>query len=238
MMLKALSADFLKIRGKGLWFLIFIGPIGLIAMQALNYGLRYDYLTQKYAGRLWETLLSDVLMFVPISLFLGITLVSSLLANVEHHTNAWKQLLALPISRGAVFSAKFMLGALLLALSCAVLAIGTALLGISLRFGSSDMPVWDILRLSFLPYLASYPALALFMWLCLTFKNQAIPITLGVMIAITSVFSIQLSEWFPVNWPLLGYIGPRQELFALTGLLSGAVIFLIGTLHFNRKDVN
>lgn len=237
MMGKALSSDFLKIRGKGLWFLVFLGPVGLVAMQALNFGLRYDYLTERYAGRLWEVLLENILMFVPIALYLGITLVSSLLANVEHHTNAWKQLLALPIARSAVFGAKFALCFLLLSVSCAVLAAGTAALGLSLGFGT-DIPYGDILRLSFMPFLAALPALALFLWLCMTMKNQALPITLGVVLAISSVFSYSLSEWVPVNWPLFGYHGPRPWAFAGAGAALGAVILLAGLLHFGRKDVN
>lgn len=242
MMLKALSSDFLKIRGKGLWFLIFLGPIGLIAMQALNYGLRYDYLTQRYAGRLWETLIADIQMFVPISLFLGITLVSSLLAHIEHSTNAWKQLLALPISRSAVFGSKLALSIVLLTLSCAVLATGIVVLGLSLRFPLEDMQITAVLQLSFLPFAASLPALALFLWLCMTIKNQAIPITLGVLIAIGSVFtsliSGPLSKWLPINWPMFGYIGPQQELFVGAGFAAGCMICLCGTLHFIRKDVN
>lgn len=242
MMFKALSSDFLKIRGKGIWFLIFLGPLGIIAMQALNYGLRYDYLTQRYAGKLWETLLADIQMFVPISLFLGVTLVSSLLAHIEHQTNAWKQLLALPISRTAVFFSKFAISFLLLTLSCMVLAIGVAALGLSLRFGMETMPIWSILRLSFLPFAASLPALALFLWLCMLLKNQAVPITLGVLAAIGSVFtsliSGTLSKMLPLNWPMFGYIGPRQELFVAAGFAAGCVICLMGTLHFIKKDVN
>ncbi|OMF32629.1 permease [Paenibacillus sp. FSL H8-0548] len=242
MMLKALSSDFLKIRGKGLWFLIFLGPIGLIAMQALNFGLRYDYLTQRYAGRLWETLLADIQIFVPISLFLGITLVASLIAHIEHSTNAWKLLLALPISKGTVFCSKLVLSILLLTLSCTVLATLIAVLGLSLRFPLETMPITAILQLSFLPFAASLPALALFLWLCTALKNQAIPITLGVLIAIGSVFtgliSGPLSKWLPLNWPMFGYIGPQQELFVGAGFAAFCIISLFGFLHFIRKDVS
>ncbi|WP_246096544.1 ABC transporter permease [Paenibacillus sinopodophylli] len=241
MMHKALSADFLKIRGKGLWLLIFSGPVGLIAMQALNYGLRYDYLMQKYTGRRWEALLADIQMFVPISLFLGVTLIPSLLSHIEHSTNAWKQLLALPISRGTVFRSKFALSIILLTASCTVLAVGIVLLGFSLRFELGDMPVGQILKLCFLPFFASLPAMALFLWLCINMKNQAIPITLGVLIAISSVFTGfipgTLSKILPVNWPMLSIAGPKQELFVGTGFLLSMAICLLGTFHFIRKDV-
>jgi hypothetical protein len=234
---RALSSEFLKIKGKGLWFLICIGPIGMLAMQALNFGLRYDYLTDRYADRLWEVLLENLMMFVPIALYMGVTLVSSLIANIEHHTNAWKLLLALPVSRSAVFLSKFLLSLILMLCSCILLAIGTIVLGISLRFGT-DFPVGSIMRMSFLPFLAAIPALALFHWLCMTMKNQAIPITLGIVTAIISVFSFSLWEWFPLNWPLYGYQGEQPWQFSAAGIGSGLLILLMTLVHFSRKDVD
>ena len=59
---RALSADWLKIRGKGIWFLVFLAPIGLTAMQALNFGLRLDYLKEQYADNLWGGLLGNVVV--------------------------------------------------------------------------------------------------------------------------------------------------------------------------------
>lgn len=237
MMGKALAADFVKIRGKGIWFLVILGPVGILAMQALNFGVRYDYMTTKYADNLWGVLLENIFMFVPISLFLGITLVCSLLANIEHHTSSWKLLLALPISRTAVFGAKFALSVLLLTFSCVLLTVGTLVLGLSLNFGT-DFPLGDLLRLSFYPFAASLPVLALSLWLCLTFKNQALPITLGVIIALTSMFSQSLTEWIPISWPALAYLGSDPKWFIGGGLLFGIVILLLGTLHFERKDVS
>ena len=237
MMGKALAADFVKIRGKGLWFLVILGPVGMIAMQALNFGIRYDYMMTKYADNLWGVLLENIFMFVPIGLFLGITLVCSLLANVEHHTGSWKQLLALPISRTAVFGAKFALCVILLTFSCILLTTGTLVLGLSLKF-ETNFPLGDLLRLSFYPFAASLPVLALLLWLCMTFKNQALPITLGVIISITSMFSLSLTEWFPISWPALAYLGSDPKWFIGGGLLFGAIILLLGTLHFERKDVS
>lgn len=232
---KALSSDFLKIRGKGLWFLAVLGPVGLIAMQALNFGLRYDYLTTRYADNLWGVLVDNIFGFVPMSLLLGITIISSLLANIEHHMSSWKQLLALPVPRTAVFGAKFALCVVLLTLSCILLGIGTIALGLLLKFGA-DFPVWDIARLCFYPFAASFPMLALMLWLCMTFKNQALPLTLGVVMSIFS--SVSLSEWLPINWPMLGFIGPHRELFVGAGLLCGFIVLALGSLHFSRKDVN
>ena len=59
---RALSSDWLKIRGKGIWFLVFLAPIGLTLMQALNFGLRLDYLKGIYGDNLWNGLLENVVV--------------------------------------------------------------------------------------------------------------------------------------------------------------------------------
>lgn len=232
---KVLSSDFLKIRRKGIWFLAILGPVGLIAMQALNFGLRYDYLTQRYADDLWGVLLDNIFGFVPMAIYLGITLVCSLLANIEHSLSSWKQLLALPVSRFTVFGSKFLLSVIILTFSCVLLMIGTIVLGLLLGFGTG-IPIADIVRLSFYPYLAAFPVLGMQLWLCLTYRNQAFPITLGVVLAVFS--TVQISEWVPINWPMLGYTSPHQELFIGAGLLLGFFILIISSFHFVRKDVD
>ncbi|MFF2092879.1 ABC transporter permease [Paenibacillus sp. NPDC058174] len=236
MIAHALSSDFLKIRGKGLWLLAAIGPIGILTLQALNYGLRYDYMMRIYAEDPWGGLLMNLAFFIPISLYLGITLLSSLMANIEHNNGSWKQLLALPITRTAVFCSKFMVCVFLLLFSGALLAVGIAVLGLSLRLDSTAIPYGAIARLSFFPLLAALPLLALMVWLCVIMKNQALPITLGVVCALFTIFPIV--EWAPISWPMLGYRGPNQIWFVKAGALLGFIVFLAGLVHFGRKDVN
>ncbi|GIP12785.1 MAG: ABC transporter permease [Paenibacillus macerans] len=238
MMLRALSADFLKIRRKGIWFLIFLAPLGLVAMQALNFGLRFDYLMKRYADDPWGGLLKNISGFVPIALFLGCTLVSSLVANVEHQLSSWKQLLALPISRTAVFGAKFLLCLLLLSVSCILLPIATIILGLVFGFALNGIPLADLARIGFFPLFAALPLLALQLWLSLTYRNPSLPVSLGVVLSLVSPFTLDLSEWFPLNWPVFGYLGPHREWFVALGIAVGAVILLAGLVHFNRKDVD
>ncbi|KFN07648.1 ABC-2 transporter family protein [Paenibacillus macerans] len=237
-MLRALSADFLKIRRKGIWFLIFLAPLGLVAMQALNFGLRFDYLMKRYADDPWGGLLKNISGFVPIALFLGCTLVSSLVANVEHQLSSWKQLLALPISRTAVFGAKFLLCLLLLSVSCILLPIATIILGLVFGFALNGIPLADLARIGFFPLFAALPLLALQLWLSLTYRNPSLPVSLGVVLSLVSPFTLDLSEWFPLNWPVFGYLGPHREWFVALGIAVGAVILLAGLVHFNRKDVD
>lgn len=57
---RVLAADFLKIRRTLVWFLVLLGPVGVVGLQAVNFGLRYDYLTKQYANDLWYALLSNI----------------------------------------------------------------------------------------------------------------------------------------------------------------------------------
>lgn len=237
MLLRSLSADFLKISSKGIWLLIVLAPIGLVAMQALNFGLRFDYLTKVYADDLWGGLLENISMFVPIALYLGCTLVSSMVAGVEHHMSSWKQLLALPISRYVVFGGKIILCFLLMSVSCLLLSICTIILGLIFGFGT-PIPWTDTLRLGFFPYFTALPILALQVWLSITFRNQTLPVSLGIVAAIVSPFTLQLPAWFPLNWPVFGYAGPNEAWFIMSGIASGFIMLLIGMFHFNRKDVD
>ncbi|WP_042200302.1 ABC transporter permease [Paenibacillus camerounensis] len=238
MMWRALSADWLKIRGKGLWFLVFLGPLGLTAMQGLNFGLRYDYLKEQYQADLWGGLLSNVAGFVPIALYLGGTLVCSLIANVEHQMSSWKQLLALPVSRTAVYMAKLLLCLLLLVCSCLLLSAGTLALGLLLGFGIQAIPYADILRLGFASYAGALPIIALQLWLSVSSRNQTFPVAAGITLSLLSLFSMYLSEWMPLNWPVLAWEAESPWLFIASGLLLGLLMILPGAVHFARKDVD
>lgn len=236
MMGRALSADLLKIRRKGIWLLAIIAPIGLVAMMALNFGLRYDYLMNYYAEDPWGGLIDNVLGFVPFAIYLGITLVCSLMAAVEYKTSSWKQLLALPVSRTTVFSAKFTLVVIVLSLSCILLSIGTWGLGLALDMGW-DAPYLDLLRLGFLPLIGALPMLALQLWLSITCRNPALPTSIGIVATVSLMFTFRAPSWLPLKWPELAYGGPNQAQILGLSLLLGIIIIGIGLNHFNRKDV-
>ncbi|ETT33573.1 ABC transporter permease [Paenibacillus sp. FSL R5-0623] len=234
---RALSSDWLKIRGKGIWFLVFLAPLGLTAMQALNFGLRLDYLKEQYADNLWGGLLGNVVVFVPLSLMLGATILSSMIANVEHEQGSWKQLLAMPIPRPAVYLAKFLLACVLLVISCLLLTAGIVGLGLILGFHASEIPWTHAIKLGLLPLAGALPVLSLELWLTMVNKNQALPVTLGIVLAITGMFSLSISPIFPLAWAQMAWNGPNPYLYAGMGAGLGLLILLLGMMHFSRKDV-
>lgn len=234
---RVLAADFLKIRRTMVWFLVFLGPVGVIALQACNFGLRYDYLTQEYADNLWRGLIMNVQFLATPALLLGITILTSMIAGYEHQLNSWKQLLALPVSRSSVFLSKFLLNSLLLLLSCLALGVGTIILGGLLKFGWS-FPLPEVLRLSFYPFLAGLPILALQLWLSVVMKNQAIPLTVGILGTVICLVGYRLPDWLFWKWPIQLVDPEKINQTIMAGIVTGAILLLWGLFDFTRRDVN
>ncbi|MBK3497327.1 ABC transporter permease [Viridibacillus sp. YIM B01967] len=236
MITRIMASEFLKIRRKMILFLIFLGPFGVIGLQAFNFGLRYDWLTKVHKDDLWGGLIGAVSMLSIPTLLMGVTIITSMIANIEHQTNAWKQLLALPISKKKVFTGKILLTVLLLFVSCLLLAVGTIVLGLLLKFGI-NIPLLYLIKMCFFPFLASMPLVALQIWLAITMKNQAVPLTIGIVGAILSLYSTNFPDWVPWKWPLLINDWGKPIYSVLVGLVTGLLLFFISVIDFNRKDV-
>lgn len=232
---KMFQAEFLKIKKKWVWFLVALGPIGVVGLQALNFLLRYETLSEQYGNNMWEALGMFVLGFVPPVLILGMTIITSILASIEHEHASWKQLLATPVRKRDLFGTKFAVGGLLMFVSCLVLFAGMIGVGLAFDFGP-EIPWSFLLIISFFPYLAAMPIMALQVWLAIVYENQGIALTVGVLFAVISFFSSDLPSWLPISWPTL-QTGVHPIVIALLGVILGMFIFITGLNHFVRKDV-
>lgn len=235
-MLKILASDVIKMKRKVIWLLIFLGPFGVAALEAVNFGLRYDYLTKVYEKDLWGGLINDAGLLATPALMLGLTLIASMIASIEHQTNSWKQLLALPVSKLRVFTGKMLLASLLLLISSTLLLIFVLTLGLVLKFGA-DIPLLSLAKMAYYPYLASMTFIAVQIWLSISMKNQAIPLTVGILGTILSLISFRFPDWLPWKWPLLENSRGDPVYSALAGLGLGIVVYLFGAVDFTRKDV-
>lgn len=233
-MLAVLQADLLKVKRKWFWLLVFLGPFGVICMQIVNYGVRYDYLLKQQSD-VWAGVIQNVNMFVSPALLLGITILTSQIATIEHHQSSWKQLLSLPVSRLTVFSSKFITIFIMLFISSTFLFIGTILLGVGLKFGWT-FPAVAILKNSFYPLLAALPVLAIQTWLSVTFKNQAVPLTVGIFGTMLGMYAYDAPDWFIWGWPLLSE-NHEPIWFVILGIIVGIMIAICGMIDFNKRDV-
>lgn len=241
MMGRILSADRLKAKRTWIGILVVLGPLGVISLQAVNYGLRYDFLVTP-GSDVWGDLVRNIHQILVPTLLLGITLLASMLAGLEHQAQAWKLMFALPVSKVHAYVGKFLRLAVLLLISAALAGIGTVLLGVSLGFGP-EIPWVMTLGEGYFPYLAAFPVMALQFWVSMLVRNQAFPMTLGiigVMMSTSLSFNTSL-DWVPWAYPVLaapleaGRYNPEK--WIAVGLVVGVVVLWIGALHFAKRDV-
>ncbi|MEB2300197.1 ABC transporter permease [Lysinibacillus xylanilyticus] len=232
---KLLTSDFLKIKRKGLWFLTALGPIGVVALQMVNYGVRKDYLLEQSEDD-WGFYLLNVHSFTPLAIVLGIAILTSFIASIENETNAWKQLIALPVSKLTVYLSKFTVLAILLFLSSTILMLMTLAYGVFLDLGDST-PYMEIAKFAYYPYFASLPILALQLWIASVCQNQGIPITVGIFGVIFAYSSFVLPDWMIWKWPSLMNQWDEPVINVMLGISIGILLYIIGMIDFARRDV-
>lgn len=232
---KLVMTDFLKIKRKGFWFLTFLGPVGVVALQMVNYGVRKDYLLQQSEDD-WGYYLLNVTSFTPLALVLGIAILTSFMASVEDETNAWKQLIALPVSKMNVYLSKFTVLAGLLFISSLILMVFSFGYGIFLDLGD-QIPYRELLKQSFYPYFAAVPILALQLWISMVSQNQGIPITAGILGVIFAYSAKLLPDWMIWKWPSLVNEWNDPLINVLLGVGVGLLLYLAGMIDFTRRDV-
>ncbi|PAE10560.1 permease [Niallia circulans] len=232
---KLLRADFLKIKRKGFWFLTFLGPFGVVALQMVNYGVRKDYLLKQSEDD-WGYYLLNVSSFTPLALALGIVILTSFMASIENETNSWKQLISLPVSKMNVYLSKFTVLAFFLFLSSVLLMVFTIAFGVFLDLGEQT-PFAEIVKYSFYPYFAALPILALQLWIATVSQNQGIPITTGVLGVIFVYSAMVLPDWMIWKWPSLTNEWNEPMINVLLGIGVGILLYMAGMIDFTRRDV-
>ena len=232
---KLLSADFLKIKRKGFLFLTFLGPFGVVALQMVNYGVRKDYLLQQSDDD-WGYYLSNISSFIPLAIVLGIVILTSLMASVEDETNAWKQLISLPVSKMSAYLSKFTVLAVLLFFSSVLLMVFTLAYGLYLNLGD-QLPYVELLKNSFYPYFAAIPILALQLWIAMVSQNQGIPITTGILGVIFTYSAFVLPDWMIWKWPSLMNEWNEPIINVMLGIGVGTILYIAGMMDFTRRDV-
>ncbi|WP_052353829.1 ABC transporter permease [Neobacillus jeddahensis] len=253
-MKSALMSDWIKMRKTWIKVLVILGPFGVITLNALRYLQSYDAIVKPGDDAFnWALLIQNISHLLMPSLILGIALLTSLLAGLEHQGQAWKQLLALPVSRVQIYMSKFIWVTGLLAISATLCAVGT--FGIGFAFGfTTHIPWVQVLQECYYPYFAAFGIIAIQLCLSLLIANQSFAITLGVLGMIVSGLTNALApdgfnhaetwaRWIPWTYPSLSAIthGTVQHIhfiYVIYGLVVGAAMVVLGMALFVRKEVH
>lgn len=240
--LNLLSAERLKMTKSFLWLLVPASPVLAALIGLLLDRQRTD----------WNILLGAMSLFHAM-LFLPVLtgLFSSFICRYEHTQGGWKSLLALPVSRTAVFLAKFLIVIILLAIT-QILLLGALLLVGGIRHIGGSIP-WELLAQTLLGgWIACFPLAALQMFASLGWASFAAPLVLNIIFTVPNLLivnSATYGPYYPWAQPFLamvpkGTLGYSYGAFNLpfeslmiTVLGSFVLFFAAGLIYFNRKEI-
>ncbi|MCT6923702.1 ABC transporter permease [Metasolibacillus sp.] len=242
-MLAILQSEWFKLRKSKITALLLVGPlVALLVGVSLNLQME-DGVNEWFLAMMFMNF-TYALLFLP--LITGV--LAGTICRYEHQAGGWKQLLALPVSRGRVFSAKYVLLILLvlviqLLYLAAIYAVGTV------RGFTAPFPIEIVWKSIVGGWVATLPLVALQLWLSAAFKSFAAPFAINVIFTLPTIFAInseKIAPYYPWAQPFsMMYIGgdtediffiPWEQLLTVVGG-SFLLFFLCGYIYFQRKTV-
>ncbi|MGM1046256.1 MAG: ABC transporter permease [Bacillota bacterium] len=239
---RALSSEWLKLSSPVIWLQIILSPALALLIGILNGDPGEQLPWHVIVGTMTSM---HALLFLPI--LTGV--LGAMVCRYEHSGGGWKQLLVMPISRGAVYFAKFSIVALML-VTIQLLFLGAVL--VAGWFHGIDAPLpWDMMATSLLGgWAACLPLAALQLAVSTAWSSFAAPLALNVVFTIPNMLvanSETYGPYYPWTQPLLAMVPSGQAGFGafavpfdrlMLVVLGGFLVFFIaGFVYFQRKEV-
>jgi len=237
---KVLRAELMKMRWPMMILVLAVGPgLALLMTSSPSRGAGFE---SYYMGVV--TIYGWIFYPIVSGIF------AALICRAEHLNGGWKQLLALPVRRRDVYTAKYAIVSVLLGVS--QLLVLAELYAVSRHAGFADVP-WASVGLGLLGgWIAVLPLAALQMWASTRWRTFGGPLALNVVLTFPAIFAVQserFAPWYPWGLPVVGMMDPFAGkagegwiAFAPATLLivivgGFALWFIGGLVHFTRGDV-
>ncbi|MFC4402209.1 ABC transporter permease [Gracilibacillus xinjiangensis] len=238
------SSEWYKLRKSKIIGILLVGPmvglfIGLTAgLDNLGTGMNEWYV------KLLSMNLTYALLFLP--LITGV--LASTTCRYEHQSGGWKQLLALPVTRGRVFASKYIL-LMALVMVIQLLYLGSIYL-VGIIDGIQDaFPLAIVWKSIFGGWVATLPLVGLQLWMSILFKSFAAPFAVNVIFTLPTILVVnseRFGPYYPWAQPFsMMYISesaddvffvPWDQLLTVVG--GSFLLFSVGGyLYFQRKAV-
>ena len=248
-LLRALSAESIKLRGTLALWMCLIAPGVVVALYVLQitfstFGAR----TPSDPLVAWHGFSQAVLaLWAFLMLPLFITLQSALLAGLEHTDNQWKHLLALPVPRRVHYLAKWLVLVGMVAAAGTILVLlvplgGWVVMHTQPAFGLDGAPPWAFLaRTSAAIFAASLLMVALHTWLAIRWRSFTVAVATGMTATVMGFLigqSARFGHWYPWSMPVQVMASKQLHLdFVIqAGLIGGVVVTALGLLDYLRRE--
>ena len=247
-LMRALSAETLKLRGTlALWMCLVapatVAALYMLQMVVMDYGNR----PAMAPDEAWKMYAQAVLaLWTILMLPLFVTLEAALLAGLEHGNQQWKHLLALP--RSAHYLAKSVARVGLVALSMLVLCLlvpagGWLLDLLQPRFGiGGPPPMRVVFSHAAIAFGAALLMVALQGWIALRWRSFTIAVASGMTATVVGYLvgqSERFGHWYPWSMALQTMASEPKHLdFVLVaGVGGGLLATAFAAWEFSRRDV-
>jgi len=239
-----LQAEWYKLRKTNIVPFLLIGPLLVLAI-AWSAGLDMEGMEgSQYIYTSMVVNLVYAIMFLP--LMTGV--LTAIICRYEHQAGGWKQLFALPTSRGKVYVSKFIIIIGLTLIIQLLYALVLLYVGILKDYGE-PFPMVLVVKSVLGGWVAMLPLIALQLWLSTMFKSFAAPFAVNVIFTIPTILvmnSAKIAPYYPWAQPFaMMYITedkqdvffvPWEQLLTVVGG-SFVIFFAIGYTYLLRKEV-
>nr|WP_275580421.1 ABC transporter permease [Metabacillus iocasae] len=231
----------------------FMYPLAIIIIGFLIIMMQRDNFIERNVD-MWASMVVIVHFVVMVFIPIAITIISSHVINVEHQTNAWKFLFSLPIPKSQLYMSKLFQVIKLCVYSALVMFGGFIVIGMVLGF-SGNVPYLLLLKAAFLPYVGALPIMTFQLWMSMKFKNQAFPIGIGILGAISAFFFQMNESTSYLFWAYPAMMTPVKQLivdgslgeivtsadigqYTILSVIFGLFFLLLGFIAFNNQQVD
>jgi hypothetical protein len=244
---RAISAELLKVKRTLAFWMVFVAPLVVVTLQFLMLWQRSGA-HKRMVVDAWPLVITGTYSFYAIGMLpLFITLETALLAGIEHSQKSWKQLFALPVSRGTIMTAKIVVAAAMIGASCVVLLFATVAAGYALSAlvptaTFASQPPWGLLWSGIgRMFIASWLILALHSWIALRWSSFALASGFGMAATVGIALIANSERWwkiYPWALPVHASVVTTSGQLAMTlGVAGGLIVAVLGCWDVARRDV-
>ncbi|WP_046213507.1 ABC transporter permease [Paenibacillus wulumuqiensis] len=242
MLLRVLQTEWAKQRRSLLPWLVIGGPLIFAGMMWVDLYLRYSYLSGRHPELTpWELLMQEGFMLWGLFYPIGITIIAALVHYREYHDHGWKHLLALPVTRSSVYTAKWLLIWLLSCVTVILLLVCLYATGRILQF-PEHFPLGQYVLYGINLCIAALGVTSLQHWLSSRLSNSLYAIAIGLSGSIGALFLAQseITRFVPYASALFAMTVHNEDqwLTIVTGLIAGPVLLLVGMAEFRQRDIS
>lgn len=232
MFLHAFHGEWLKRKRSFASSLVIAGSLFTPAIVAVvrlihHRGLPSLYAADSFWPNMWRACWESMAIFF---LPLGAILATSLIAQIEFKSNAWKQVHALPLSTAVVFLSKLAVILMMLIQFLILFNAGIYVSGMIPYWLVPGVPhpkgtFWSLplLRESSLYFIDCLPIIAVQYLMALRSNNALVPIGIGFMAWVGALASVssRFAIWWPYSYSTIHYLRdkPKGAHFAAYGEL-------------------